>query len=133
MYRWMMALTLFPVLVTACWAQHGALAIDANHGSRWGTATGYPTQYSANERALAECGGGCRVVVMMQNACGAYAADQDNGSSIAGWATKNTQGLAESWAMWECRNRGGSRCRVRVWACSLSASSTPTHRPQRID
>jgi hypothetical protein len=126
MYRWSLVFLLVPMLAMASWAQYGALAIDANHGSRWGTATEYSTQWAADQRALSECGQGCHIVLRIQNQCAAYAADQASGSTIAGWATEPNQAAAVNRASWECRSRGGSSCQIRVWACSLS-------RPQRID
>ena len=96
----------------------GALAIDSNQGQSWGWAIDYPTVQAAKQRALAECGQNCRVVMTFSNQCAAYAADQTRGSTIYGWAKDSTGTSARNRAMNECRNRGGESCIVRVWGCT---------------
>jgi Domain of unknown function (DUF4189) len=132
MYKLSLLILFLTVLTTAGWGQYGALAINTNQGSQWGTASNYSTQWAADQRALTECGSGCHIVQRIQNQCAAYAADQRSGSTVAGWATENNQIAAQNRAVWECRNRGGGACQVRVWACSHSAPSRPGQ-PQRID
>jgi hypothetical protein len=131
MDRRMLTILFLSLLATSAWGQYGALAVDGTHGSRWGTSAEYSTQSAADQRALNKCGGGCRVVVRVQNQCGAYAADQASGSSVAGWAMEPNQASADNLALWECRNRGGRSCQIRVRACSLAKQ--PAGRPQRID
>ena len=96
----------------------GALAIDSNQGSSWGWAINYPTAQQAEQRALAECGNNCHVVMRFSNQCGAFAADQEPGSTIYGWAKDNSSAAAQNRALSECRRRGGKSCRVRVWGCT---------------
>jgi hypothetical protein len=94
-----------------------ALAINGNHGSQYGWATGQRSPNMAAVTALGYCGNGCRVVLQFASGCGAYAADQAGGSSIYGWGTAGSRRQAEAIALGECRSRGGGDCIVRVWAC----------------
>ena len=100
-------------------SSHGALAIDSNQGQSWGWAIDYPTQSAAAERALAECGADCSVVMHFSDECAAYAADQTERSTVYGWASGYDSGAAaQSRAMAECRDNGGTSCIVRTWGCT---------------
>ena len=109
---------------------HGALAIDSNQGDQWGWAAGYPSMEAARQRARDECGQGCGVVMEFTNACAAYAADQQRGSTAYGWAYADTRDQARSVALGECRKRGGAgnQCMVRVWGCSVGEAAVPVAR-----
>ncbi len=96
----------------------GAIAIDSNHGSRYGFSYDYPTRAQAEQRALNECGYGCQVVLDFDTGCGAYAADQASGSSVYGWGTSTSRDGAQNRALSECKAQGGSRCIIRVWGCN---------------
>jgi hypothetical protein len=96
----------------------GALAIDSNQGNQYGWAVDFPNMGQAEQRALRECGSGCRIVMRVNAGCGAYATDQQRGSTIYGWGTDSSGGAAQNRALAECRNRGGSACIVRVWGCN---------------
>ena len=96
----------------------GALAVDERQGDQYGWAVDYETSATAQAAALSECGAGCSVVLTF-NRCGAYAADQDAGSTAVGWAESYDSGAgARQAALAECRARGGSGCVVRVWGCN---------------
>lgn len=95
----------------------GALAIDSNHGERYGYARDFATVPQAERHALQECGISCRVVLKFYSGCGAFAADQASGSDIHGWGTRPTARSAKELALSECRSQGGTDCKVRVWAC----------------
>ena len=98
---------------------HGALAIDANQGESWGWAVDYPTPSAAAERALAECGEDCSIVMRFSDVCAAYAADQTEGSTVYGWANGYDSGAeAQTRAMAECADKGGASCIVRAWGCA---------------
>jgi hypothetical protein len=97
---------------------NGALAIDSNQGDQYGFAYNHPSMGAAEQRALSECGSGCRIVLRFNSGCAAYAADQANGSTAYGWATAGSAGAAQGQAQSECRQRGGSSCTVRVWGCN---------------
>jgi hypothetical protein len=95
----------------------GALAIDSNQGGQYGFSHGYPNISQADQKALSECGNGCRVVLEYNSGCGAYAADQSGGSTAYGWGTGSSSSAAQNIALSECRSNGGSRCIVRSYAC----------------
>lgn len=98
----------------------GSLAIDENQGDQYGWAVGFPTQAEADQKALRECGYGCRTVMRFSNSCAAYAADQAYGSTAVGWAWGfGSSSAAQNGALQECRSRGGSgsNCIVRAWGC----------------
>jgi len=97
---------------------NGALAIDSNQGQYYGFAYDYASMGEAQNRALQECGQGCRIVHSFSSGCAAYAADQAHGSTAYGWGTASTSGQAQSLAMSYCRNQGGGQCIVRVWGCN---------------
>lgn len=94
-----------------------ALAINSNHGSQYGWATGQANSDDAEATALGYCGAGCSVVMRFASGCGAYAADQADGSSVYGWGTGGSRQQAEATAIGECEGHGGSSCIIRVWAC----------------
>ena len=96
----------------------GALAIDERQGDQYGWAVDYETPGAAGEKALGECGSGCRVVLTFRR-CAAYAADHDANSTAAGWAESYSSSAgARQAALSECGSRGGSGCIVRVWGCN---------------
>lgn len=95
----------------------GSLAVRSNHGGQFGWARGYATKDEADEAALQECGSNCTVVLQFWDGCGAYAADQDSGSTVYGWAVGRTQSEAENKAITECTSQGGGTCVVKVWSC----------------
>ncbi|UVE18407.1 DUF4189 domain-containing protein [Pseudomonas sp. LS44] len=95
----------------------GALAIDSNQGEQFGFSYNYADYGEAQQRALGECGGNCEVVLQFAGECAAYAADQQQGSSIYGWATAGSSGGAQSGAISQCQSRGGNSCTVRTWGC----------------
>ena len=69
---------------------------------------------------IRKCGAGCSVVLTFGR-CAAYAADQDAGSTAAGWAESyGSADGARRAALAECGSRGGSGCIVRVWGCNGS-------------
>ena len=100
---------------TALW---GALAIDSNQGPSWGWAINYSTVQEAEQRALAECGNNCHVVMRFSDECGAFAADQEPGSTVYGWGKADSSVAAQNRALSECQRRGGTSCRVRAWGCT---------------
>ena len=77
----------------------------------------YETAGTADQRALSECGPECSVVLTFER-CAAYAADQDAGSTVYGWAESyDSASGARQRALAECGTRG-SGCTVRVWGCT---------------
>ena len=110
-----------PPLSSASANLWGALAIDSNQGPAWGWAVDYETVQLASQWALSHCGvQSCQVVMTFYNQCGAFAADQSQGSTIYGWAKTNSAYAAQNMALDYCRQRGGTSCIVRVWGCTSS-------------
>ena len=96
----------------------GALAIDGNKGDKYGFSYDHAEMRQAEQRALKECGAGCKVVFRFSSGCAAYAADQAKASSIYGWGTNANGPAAQDRALKECRAAGGASCTVRVWGCN---------------
>lgn len=109
----------------------GSLAIDSLQGEKYGFSFNHPSTDQADARAMRECGSDCAVVLRFGGGqCGAYAADQAKGSNAYGWGTAANSSNAQARAMSECRERGGSSCKVRSWGCdatktSVEAAATP--------
>lgn len=97
--------------------KQGALAIDRNDGERYGWAIDYSSQSEADERALRECGEGCRIVLRFSEGCGAYVVERGN-PTLYGWGTHTTRAAAEARARQEARDRGGVDLVLRVWGCN---------------
>ena len=98
---------------------YGALAIDSNQGPSYGWAINYPTAQAAAQRALAECGDKCHIVMQFSNECAAFAADQAQGSTVYGWANGyDDSAEAQNQAIGECQKKGGTSCIARVWGCT---------------
>jgi hypothetical protein len=75
----------------------GAIAFSSSSG-----ATGYSYDYDsrdgAEERALQECGPGCKVVLWFKNACGALAVGEGSGYGT-GWASSRSEAENLRWAI----------------------------------
>lgn len=93
---------------------YGAIAHNPSTGAR-GWSYNYANRSAAEQRALAECGRGCRVAIWFRNACGALATASRGGWG-SGWAPSRAG--AEQVAMRECRNAGNRDCRIAVWSCT---------------
>lgn len=103
-----------------------ALFIDSEKGERWGWAIDYPSIAQAMQRAKRECGKECYPVMTFRSGCGAWAADQAEGSTALGWARAETRVEAEETALSWCRKHGGisNQCLVRVWGCNSIEESS---------
>ena len=108
----------FGVFISAPAFANGAIAIDHAKGNRWGVAYDQPNMASAENRALSECGRGCKVVLRFPQGCGAYSIDRTTGSTVYVWAGDNNRAAAERRALSGCRNRGGTQCMIRAWGCN---------------
>jgi hypothetical protein len=91
----------------------GAIAYSASSGAH-GYSYDFGSRGEAEERALAECGRGCEVVLWFKNACGALAAGPDHGYGV-GWSGSRRE--AEAIAMRYCRENS-SDCEVVRWVCT---------------
>lgn len=113
-------LVVAPSLATAQQTLVGALALNSS-STRYGWAANYDTASAATQRALNECGSGCRLVATFRG-CGALAVESGREvRNAAGWSFDwPTRGQAESGAMRACANRGGRSCRIVVSQCNRS-------------
>ena len=125
-----MALGLFVLFAGSQAMAAGSLAIDSLQGEKYGFSFNHPSTDQADARAMRECGSDCAVVLRFGGGqCGAYAADQAKGSNAYGWGTAANSSNAQARAMSECRERGGSSCKVRSWGCDATkttAEAAPT-------
>ena len=64
-----------------------------------------------------ECGPGCRIVLAFQGSCAAFAVDYDKSCGAEGWGRARERQEAESIAINECVNQGGTACGVKRWVC----------------
>ena len=92
----------------------GAIAKGA--GTRATYAHSYDTTAAASNRALQECGAGCKVVVTFDTGCAALAMDKN--STAHGVARGANRATAENYALGFCRKFGGTNCYVRTWTCT---------------
>ena len=73
---------------------------------------------AARTAALAKCANGqCRVVGIMQRACGAFAIDGHNVCGPHGFAIAPQLAQAENLALQYCYKYGGHDCVIRAFAC----------------
>jgi hypothetical protein len=114
------ALALVALLSLASWSTaaaaadyYGAIAFSQDTGSV-GYSNDYGTRAGAEERARAECGSDCEVVLWFRNACGALATGDDNGYGT-GWAASRRE--AEQVALSNC-NANAENCSVNRWVCT---------------
>lgn len=92
---------------------YGAIAFS-QHSGNVGYSYNYRSRAAAEERALEECGRGCKVVVWFRNACGALATGDNNGYG-SGWAASRRE--AERIALSGC-GENVENCRVVRWVCT---------------
>jgi hypothetical protein len=109
---------------------YGALAIDTLQGQLYGSSSNETSEEGARTIATLSCGTNCHSVVLFSHTCAAYAADQTPGSNIAGWANSVGQETASMQALNSCRQHGGARCLVRVWACEQIRNASGTARAE---
>ena len=91
----------------------GASGAIAYGGGRAGLSYNYRDRDSAEERALAECGAGCRVVARYSGSCAAVA----TGRGVYGYAWREERRGAMRAALENCELRGGGACSVVTSGC----------------
>ena len=96
----------------------GAIAVSNLQASRFGYGFDHPTKESAEQRALAECGRGCKVVVTFPSGCGAYAYGNYKGERDYGIGRGPTRAKAEDDALDDCEFARWAECKIKVWACN---------------
>lgn len=117
MFRKMGLLVMLLVGINTAFAQgsgsskdnYGAIAFNTSSYA-YGYAYDYKTQQEANQRALKECGKGCKVVLELQNECGAIYRNSER----YGWSNGNSRQEAEAAAKKQC----GANCKLVAWSCT---------------
>lgn len=99
---------------------YGAIALDSANGAA-GFSVWYPSQSSAEQRALSECvqhgGQNCAIHRRFPNRCAALARADDQGRWARGYGYADSRAEAVDWALSECRKQGLSGCYLEDWAC----------------
>ena len=89
-------------------------AVAASRDGRVGLSYNYPGRRGAEERALEECGRGCRVIQTYHRNCAAVATGERGGY---GYAIRDRLERAEREAIENCRNEGARGCRIATRGC----------------
>jgi hypothetical protein len=94
----------------------GAMAVG--QCAAYGYAIDHKVIPAARTAALAKCANGqCRVVGIMQRACGAFAIDGHNACGPHGFAIAPQLAQAENLALQYCYKYGGHDCVIKAFAC----------------
>lgn len=94
----------------------GALAVG--RCGAYGYAFDFKMPVEARVAALANCASKrCRLVLVMQHTCGAFAIDGHNACGAHGYAGAPHLGEAQSIALQYCYKFGGRDCVIRAFAC----------------
>ncbi|MBO0757384.1 MAG: DUF4189 domain-containing protein [Bradyrhizobiaceae bacterium] len=94
----------------------GALAVGAC--GAYGYAFDFSMLVEARAAALANCTNKrCRLVLVMQHACGAFAIDGHDACGAHGYAEAPRLGQAQNIALQYCYKYGGRDCVIRAFAC----------------
>jgi Domain of unknown function (DUF4189) len=102
--------------------EYGALAF--NDEGAWGYSINYADEPEARERALGECkkyGTGCRVARVFRNVCFTFARNEIRGRAHITWAEGMTKPEREQQTLNECRQRGGTDCKILGQYCTGNA------------
>ncbi len=92
---------------------HGAFAYNIRTGQA-GYSLNYFDEVDAINRALNECGYGCKIIARFKNACASLARSR----SAYGWATAIRPSVARTNALQQCYKYGGTSCRVLKTVCT---------------
>jgi hypothetical protein len=94
----------------------GAMAVGVC--AAYGYAFDFKMVEEARAAALAKCAGKrCKLIGVMQHACGAFAIDGHNACGPHGYAVAPRLGQAENIALRYCYKYGGRDCVIRAFAC----------------
>ncbi len=89
-------------------------AIAKSDDGYTGMSYNYRSQREADNRALGECDGRCRIVYRFRNTCAAVAVGDRGGG---GWASGSSVRRADDAALEQCEAQGNRRCRVKQHNC----------------
>ena len=108
----------------------GALAFSSPHAKYFGWAVDFTSKEAAERAAVDACnakeaaktGGNrsCHVHEWFHGECGALAVHAASDGTIDkyGWAHAVSRADAELAAMQACQAKGGTACKIEVWACN---------------
>jgi hypothetical protein len=125
--RWSMHRRLGPSVAVMLFAAAGTAARSEGFEAfavgtcdRLGFTTGYDNAEKARASAIEACASNgdktCRIVLVIQEGCAAFAVSGPCGAR--GWANAATLGQAEEAAVARCSLRGGRNCTVKKSICS---------------
>jgi hypothetical protein len=100
----------------------GALALSPR--GAWGYSASFNTVDEAQDRAIEECNKhdrGCNVVRVFENICVAVARNEIASKPIVTWVSGRSQEERTRLALRNCRNDGGTDCRILKEFCSGNA------------
>ncbi|MBY0532834.1 MAG: DUF4189 domain-containing protein [Xanthobacteraceae bacterium] len=100
-------------------APFGALAVSPE--GAWGYSTSFDTIDTAQDRALAECvkhGKGCQILRVYENVCVTVARNDDPKNVIFNWVSGYNAEERTRRALANCRNDGGTVCKILIEFCS---------------
>jgi hypothetical protein len=100
----------------------GALALSPR--GAWGYSSSFDTVDEAQDRAIAECvkhDKGCNVVRVFDNICVAVARNEISSKPIITWVSGRNQEERTRTALRNCRNDGGTDCRILKEFCTGNA------------
>ncbi|HMN51085.1 MAG: DUF4189 domain-containing protein [Xanthobacteraceae bacterium] len=120
----LLSVFLFSAVSTAANAQFGAFAA-AQDGS-YGWSSNYNNVDDAQDRALSECrkhAQNCQIFRVFQNVCVTLARNERQDRPFITWVSGYTRAERERRAVDDCRNLGGSDCRVLQDFCVGNASN----------
>jgi hypothetical protein len=94
----------------------GAMAIG--QCASYGYAFDYRSAATARAAAQGKCTGrDCKVVMLLQRSCAAFAIDGHRPCGPHGYASARRLGEAENVALRSCYDYGGKDCVIRAFAC----------------
>ena len=96
----------------------GAMAVG--QCAAYGYAADFSSADAARVAAQRKCiGRDCKVVMMLQRSCGAFAIDGRRPCGPHGYASARRLGEAENVALKSCYQYGGKDCVIRAFACDV--------------
>ena len=101
----------------------GALALSPK--GAWGYSASYNTVDEAQDRAIDECqkhDRGCNVVRVFENICVAVVRNEIREKPIVNWVSGRSQEERTRLALRNCRNDGGTDCRILKEFCTGNAN-----------
>ena len=91
----------------------GSIAFDRDSGSA-GISWNFRGPRGADNEAISQCGGNCRIVGRYEHQCAAIAVGRGRGY---GWAARSNLGRAKDVAIENCESNGDRGCRIKTSGC----------------